>query len=301
MFHHFHGNGYLKSQGSLSTENFREILSNTLLTTKILSAHEYLDRHKSKKLRPNETCITFDDGLLCQFQIAKPILEEYGLTAFFFIHSLPFFGDIDKLELYRYFRNSAYSSIDDFYEAFFKECKQKYPLEMNKGLSNYNPSTDRQEFSFYSDSDKKFRFLRATILGAEKYESVMSSLFHAQNFDEKSVHDKLYMNESQIQALDREGHIIGLHSFSHPVSFHLLQDSEQELEYRKNFDHLFSITKNKPCTVSHPCGKYNDSTLEILGRMGIVLGFSASMSPKICTELTMPRKDSADLFRKINN
>lgn len=299
MFHHFHGDGHPVSQGSLSADNFCALLNYVMATKKILSAEDYLQRHLNNTLCANETCITFDDGLLCQFQIAKPILDKFGLKAFFFIHSLPFFGDIDKLELYRYFRNTAYPSIDHFYDAFFYECEQKYPQEVKETLSGYDVSIDRKEFPFYSNNDKKFRFLRATVLGSEKYDEVMKALFHAKKFNKEAVSASLYMTESQIQALNQAGHIIGLHSFSHPVSLHTLTEREQENEYAKNFEHLKSITGTQPRSVSHPCGKYNDATLRILDRMGISLGFAATMDARHSTHLTVPREDSANLMRML--
>ena len=128
----------------------------------------------------------------------------------------------------------------------------------------------------------------------------MDTLFRVKNFDRESVSARLYMNISQIQALDEAGHIIGLHSFSHPVSLHTLPEHEQEIEYVKNFEHLQSITGTRPSTVSHPCGKYNDATLRILERMGIALGFAATMGAQHNTRLTIPREDSANIMREIS-
>ena len=38
-------------------------------------------------LSSNDICITFDDTLLSQYEVALPILEKYKIRAFFFINT----------------------------------------------------------------------------------------------------------------------------------------------------------------------------------------------------------------------
>ena len=43
-----------------------------------------------KKLSSNDICLTFDDTLKCQYDIAYPILKKEKLNAFYFIYSSVF-------------------------------------------------------------------------------------------------------------------------------------------------------------------------------------------------------------------
>ena len=52
MFHHFHGVGHPESQGSISVETFRQILTHVGLEN-ILSAHTWMERYKTGKLTQN--------------------------------------------------------------------------------------------------------------------------------------------------------------------------------------------------------------------------------------------------------
>lgn len=84
----------------------------------LLSAQEYIDRAVCHRLKSSDVCITFDDGLYCQYAIADKILEQRGLTVFYFVYTSPMNGVLEKMEVYRSFRNK-YKSMEAFYSDFF--------------------------------------------------------------------------------------------------------------------------------------------------------------------------------------
>ena len=47
-------------------------------------------------------CLTFDDAVKSQIDIALPILEQFKIKSFFFVYSSIFDGKPDNLELFRY-------------------------------------------------------------------------------------------------------------------------------------------------------------------------------------------------------
>src|SRR3990167_6501841 len=104
MFHHFHGEGHYVGQGSISGREFEDILQFVGLK-RILNPEEWLGRLETGQLKDEDLCLTFDDGLLCQFDVAFPVLEKYGLRAFWFVYSSVFEGKpSSKFEIYRVFR-----------------------------------------------------------------------------------------------------------------------------------------------------------------------------------------------------
>ena len=120
MFHHFWGKYEHKYiQGALKAEEFESLLTNSG-KYKFLSAEVWLEKLKSRNLNQFETCVTFDDSLLSQYEIARPVLEKLNIRAFWFIYSSACKGNGDPFEVYRYFRNLAFAEIDSFHDCFFR-------------------------------------------------------------------------------------------------------------------------------------------------------------------------------------
>jgi hypothetical protein len=120
MFHHFHDKKKHKfSQGSITQNEFCRIIK-YIGVKNILNADEFLEKFKKEKLKRNNVCLTFDDGLKCQYDLALPVLDDFKIKSFFFIQTLSLEGSNDFIEMYRYFRNNFFNSVDDFYDFFFK-------------------------------------------------------------------------------------------------------------------------------------------------------------------------------------
>ena len=48
-----------------------------------------------------------------------------------------------------------------------------------------------------------------------------------------------------------KGHLIGLHSYSHPTQMSKLSKEKQELEYQNNYDHLTGLISKPIKVMSH--------------------------------------------------
>ncbi|MGV0999607.1 MAG: polysaccharide deacetylase family protein [Fluviibacter sp.] len=303
MFHHFHDDGkHPKSQGSLSASDFEMMIDWLSTNYQILGADDYAFRLESNSLKNNQICLSFDDALLGQYDIAVPILKDRGIKAFFFVYSSPLCGDPDPLEIYRHFRSTKFAKIDDFYDVFFIQTKESHPEVYADALKNFDADQYLSSFPFYTKNDKYFRFLRDMVLGKLKYEQIMNSLMTKLNFDVVLASQSLWMNNEHIKLLHENGHNIGLHSYSHPTTMHTLSKKAQELEYKKNFEHLESVLKARPMAMSHPCGNYNEDTLKIMEKLGIKIGFRSSNYVKhIKSNLEVPRNDHANVYNEMKN
>ena len=69
----------------------------------IISPVDYIKKVISNKLKPGETCLTFDDALLSQYKYALPIMEKYKLKSFWFVYTSIFDKKINNFEVYKYF------------------------------------------------------------------------------------------------------------------------------------------------------------------------------------------------------
>ena len=127
MFHHFHDNAiHTKVQGSIDKNDFFKMI-NFIGRKNILDADVFYEKFKNNKLKNNEVCLTFDDAIKCQIDIALPILEELKIKSFFFVYTSMFDGKPDNLEIFRYFRMNYFITVDEFYNEFYEFLK--LPIE----------------------------------------------------------------------------------------------------------------------------------------------------------------------------
>ena len=107
MFHHFHDEKHPRGQGSISGDDLDRLLK-YIGIQRFLSPAEWLEKLEKNQLQEKEVCLTFDDGLLCQMEVALPVLEQYHLQAFWFVYSGVFEGNLENLEIYRLFRTKFF-------------------------------------------------------------------------------------------------------------------------------------------------------------------------------------------------
>ena len=279
MFHHFHdGKKHLMTQGSISQKKFIEIIK-YIGRENIINPDEFFWRIKKNNTSRAKVCFTFDDAIKCQFDIAAPILNDFKIKAFFFIYTSIFQGKPDLLEIYRYFRINYFDNLNEFYENFFNEIK--FDLNFYFKMHSEDIKKKKKKFPFYSILDIKFRIVRDTYLTDDEYNYIMHSLMSKKKFEYKKYFSKIFLNKSNVNKLHMNGHTIGLHSHSHPTRLEDLSFKKQYMEYKKNLKFLNLIiddSKYKIKSMSHPCGSYNMTTLQILKELKIDLGFKQIMS-----------------------
>jgi peptidoglycan/xylan/chitin deacetylase (PgdA/CDA1 family) len=255
-------------QGSLSSNQFENLIK-TIGIDNITPAKEWLTTHKGY-------CLSFDDGLINQYKVALPILEKYKITALWFLNSAPLVGEPILLEIYRYFRNEYFTSMDEFYEQFFKLAPK---IEMPKDFLS--------EFKFYTIKDRMFRYLRKQKI----FDDLMYELMNKKNFNPKDIIKDLWISAENLKELNEKDHIIGLHSHTHPIDISELSIEEQKYEYRINLRILSNIINKKIDIMSHPLNSYSNETLKILSDIGIKFGFRSNDIKKTYSNLELPRKD----------
>ena len=309
MFHHFHDGGvHAGGQGSISKDDFYKMI-NFIGRNNILDADIFFEKFKNKKLKENEVCITFDDTIKCQIDIALPVLEELKIKSFFFVYTSVFEEKPDNLEVFRYFRMNYFDDVDEFYNNFYKV--------LDKDLKNFFENNNEKiqstkiKFPHYSIEDVKFRLVRDIYLTKSQYEEIMFLMMKEKQFNFKEFYPKLFIDSNDLKKLDSLGHLVGLHSHNHPTLFEKLNYNEQKNEYEQCLT-IISRILDKPKSeikyMSHPCGSYNKNTLEILKELGIELGFKQIMTiepekgmKKINNSfLEIAREDHAEIFKRMN-
>ncbi|OGZ02860.1 MAG: hypothetical protein A2430_01990 [Candidatus Liptonbacteria bacterium RIFOXYC1_FULL_36_8] len=287
MFHHFHGGHTQKIWGSLTADRLAEIIEFVGLE-RILKPEEWVERCLKGKLKEDDICITFDDCLLSQFEIAMPVLESYNLKAFFFIYSAPFFGELNRLELYRFFINRFFLDFNDFWEVFLS-FNSPYRLIIQKAVEQFDGNY-LKDFPIYSYKERAWRYVRDVILKREQYEKIMDGLI-AGYTELDLLAQNIWMTNRHLQKLQKLGNLIGLHSYSHPTAMSLLSKEEQRKEYKRNFNHLSKEFFLPYLTASHPSSSYNKDTLNVLKDIGVLIAFSATMKTAGRGRYELPRQE----------
>lgn len=301
MFHHFHNDDkHIVEQGSISQKEFEEILDYYSERYNLIGADEYLYRVKSNKLSCEDVCITFDDNLLCQYDVALPVLDKRNLTAFFFAYTSPLQGIAEKLELYRHFRHLMYSSIDDFYSDFFMIYeKNKKSIGVDENIEKgFDADTYLIEYGFYSLNDRKFRYYRDEVLGPKRYYELMDLMIEASDYNIESNTKLLWCDKKQLKAISDAGHIVGVHSHTHPTRMSEFDYDGQMQEYGLCKEILEGVIQKKVLSASYPNGRTNNDTEIIMKKLGIELAFKDSMVP-FESVLMMPRNNHADILKEM--
>lgn len=300
MFHHFHdGVKHVKCQGSISDTELDDLISYYETDHRILSADEFYNKALNDCLDPCDVCLCFDDGLLCQYEIAYPILKDRNIKAFWFVYTSPLGGGSEKLEIYHHFRFSKFPTIDDFYHAFY---------EIGCTISGFQMMYDSDKAyeykireAYYTENDRRFRYVRDRFLTGGQYDQVMNEMMRRSGYQIEDHLDILWMNKDHINTLHKSGHMIGLHSHTHPTILGDMSETEQRFEYYENKRIIESLMGDEVVAVAYPCNSYNTDTINIMEELGINIGFRANMANFFLKSpiLEIPRADHADIVKEM--
>ncbi len=76
MFHHFFGRGHPRGQGAIGAEDLAELIERHGRDN-FVPPRDWMLGHGRGRQPDNALCLTFDDGLRCQLDVALPVLEHY--------------------------------------------------------------------------------------------------------------------------------------------------------------------------------------------------------------------------------
>ncbi|HEV7621282.1 MAG TPA: polysaccharide deacetylase family protein, partial [Flavisolibacter sp.] len=228
--------------------------------------------------------ITFDDGYIDNYITARPLLEQYGLPATFFIThqnidmSKEFWWDeLERIILHR-------TDLPSQLQVKISGEEFKYQTDPYKESSLIlayfqNPLSNVPNLDLYINLWK-----RLLPLPALQQQQVMNELRIWTG--ESNIARKEYccMNAQQLLELSSSDNFeIGVHTASHPaLSYHSKEYQVKEIASNKTW--LEQLTKRRMRYCAYPYGNYNETTVGILRD----LSFDAALT----TNAGIVKKDS---------
>lgn len=301
-FHYFSdGISHPACQGSLTADDFRRMLDYLENRYTLMNARDFLEAALTGTGSENSICLTFDDGVRSQLDIAVPVLEERGLTGMFFCYSSHFSGEPSMLEVYHDFRFRCFDSVDQFYDAFFETLRQDsriFSESIARKMRDFTYEDYLPHCPWHSYSDKLFRYTRDCLITKEQYHALMELIMDSRGYDWQAQAGKLWIDAPSLRELSRKGHMIGLHSHTHPTNITQLSPDSQRAEYVRNQACLEEILGHPVQIAAYPCGKYNPQTLQIMTDLHIRLAFTAELTPSSCP-LLVPRKNHPLVWKEM--
>jgi|TARA_Y100000389_G_C17470072_1_gene529574 peptidoglycan/xylan/chitin deacetylase (PgdA/CDA1 family) len=299
MFHDFKLDNTSGTQGAISQNDFRKLIKTN--GENKFSNPDVIQNTKHKNLE-DESFITFDDGLLSQYDIALDLLSETDKKGIFFVHSKPLIGGYDIHQVIRSFKNSSiFNNVDDFNEQSIKILLSIFNTdEKDKIEKDFNQRSYLSEFDFYSDLDRKLRYIRDFVISLNQYEEGIKELLNIKNTNISDLVKDTYIGKEKLKKINQSGHVIALHSHSHPTNLGSLKKEEQFEEIGTNYEILEEIIGYKPNAISYPSNSYNFETIEILKHFNIGYGFRADDNVNL-NPFELSRVDATIALRDVKN
>jgi len=294
---------FVKCQGALTEEQFEDVIGYLRSRYRLICAEQFIEEISKGSTAPDTMCLTFDDGLKSQYEIAWPVMKKNGLTGFYFVNTCWMEGNKSLLEVFHDFRFRMFDDVDQFYSEFYEVMNRAGVMdeERIRKFESFDYDHYLPHCVWHTYNDKLFRYTRDQLLTRQQYIECMFELMRIKNYDIDKYADFLWINESDICDLRGNGNIIGLHTHNHPTNMEKLTYSEKEYEYRMNREILQKILKEDIKTASYPCGYYDSETGSILKNMGVDFGFLAYQADDEGDRLMIPRINHPQIVERMIN
>ncbi len=269
-------------QLSVNPQKFEDQLKILQKNGNVVPIQQIVQNFYSKKLQKNCSAITFDDGYVDNYEIAKPLLEKYELPATFFISS----GNIgtdgeywwDELERLILFTiqlpsifilliNEITIQSDLSSETVLNDdIKQKH---RNWDAINQSPPTLRAQLFLRLWQELK-------PLSHEKQQYLLLMIRNWANIVDLGRDEYKTVSVEQLKNLSEHPlFTIGAHTVTHPaLTYH-----NRDVQNREIFDNkiqLEKITGAEVDLLAYPYGNYNDKVMQLANEIGFKAAFTTN-------------------------
>ena len=288
----------------LDVNLFREQIAFMKSNFNIVTMEQVLEAISTKEKLPEKALLlTFDDGYADNYNVAMPILEEYGVQVSFFIPGKTFTThqllDVNKIH-YVLASANIYNLVEDL----------KKEMDYYRGQEfQYAPTEELfAKYAVASRFDiKETVFVKQMLqtVFPEKLRNIISSKLFAKyvGVTEEQLAYELYMSEEQIRTMKRHGMFIGIHGYDHYWLGNLSVE-QMENDISLALDALDEFVDKKQWVMNYPYGNYNKDVLAYISKQGACLGLTTEVRLADIDKdnpLELPRLDCNDFPPKSDN
>ncbi|MDB5988652.1 MAG: polysaccharide deacetylase [Herbaspirillum sp.] len=223
----------------------------------VLPLHEALHMLRQKRIPPRAVCITFDDGYRSTYDLALPILKQFGLPAAVFTTT----AHMDGGNMWN----------DRIIEAV--RLLPNGPLDLREVGLDLHPIVDaRNRMEIAAKLNEYAKYL----LPSERT-NVIDTL---EKLAGEAVAPNLMLNREMIASLSQNGMEIGGHTVTHPILSKLDDDSALS-EILENKQVLERIIGKSLRLFAYPNGKvgvdYDERHVRMVEQAGYTAAFTTAM------------------------
>jgi len=262
---------------AVSADRFEQQLKVLQQKMNIVSLQELID---TSHLTGNMAAITFDDGYIDNFEVAKPLLEQYKIPATFFITSKQ--NDIEQSYWWDILENCILftEKLPPVFELFDNEYPLKFHLEgevqLTEQLRNAHclwkactepPPTLRAKLFF-----SLWQYLK--LLPHAKQQQHLKKIISWAGSPEPADTANRTISASELNTLaGNRLFTIGAHSSTHPALGQHDADFQKK-EMSGNRQYLQQIINKDVNFLAYPYGSYNSDTLMLAWELGFTAAFT---------------------------
>jgi peptidoglycan/xylan/chitin deacetylase (PgdA/CDA1 family) len=235
-----------------------------------LAGHTSLVLSGVEGLPPNAALLTFDDGFVDHYATVLPILRRRGLSGVFFL-TYDASGPAQRvLGVHKTHFLLARLGSDTFTAAVLRECE--LALATNGARNTRVFGIDGWERA----DERAVKELLNYELPFDEADRILDTLFARYIGDEKEFARELYLDESMIVDMARQGMTFGFHTRSHRM-LSRLTTAEQAAELRDGMSWIAGLTGQARVPFCYPWGgpkTYTRDTVTLLERAGYTVAFN---------------------------
>lgn len=263
-FHDIVADGLPVRDDQISIATFRNQLNWIRQHFTVLRIDQLIEQFANNAFEKPLAALTFDDGYLSHFTLIKPILDEFGIKAAFYVSST-------------HLRHNFY--WHDVVETY---CQL---------TTKQQQSSLRQEFDFLQHPPTKSLIESIKYLTLADRKLVLNRI---EQFTKLQMSDRVLLNESELIALANAGHLIGGHTLNHPIL--ALETADTCLtEICDDLQALEDILNKKIITFAYPNGiperDFTEVHQQILSNCGVQYAVTTqkALLKKPLERLSIPR------------
>jgi peptidoglycan/xylan/chitin deacetylase (PgdA/CDA1 family) len=279
MYHSISEPGIDPWQLAVSPFNFEKQLQVLQKIYKVSSVRDIVARVQRSRLKNKSIALTFDDGYRDNIENAAPLLEKYKVPATFFITNN--FGE-GKIYWWDRLANLVLRTPvlpSDFtitirgeifsYSIGEESTLNEYLEQMHRRwVAPGTPPTKRSALYY-----KLWQLMQP--LPPNEIDGLLSQIKNWTGAAEEIIYpDTFLISEAQLKKLANHDLIdIALHTVNHvALSYH--SEEVQEAEIFQNKKQLEQFLNKEITTIAYPYGEYNNTTLEVVKKIGLQAGFT---------------------------